>query len=320
MMSRRKGIVYSLITLLLVLPLFLFIITYLDTAGSRDEVTSLKIRGIEISNFANSISQDVPRILRITSKRALISALNEVDLNGTPLDDAQLRIRELMLNGTIYGSESSFMDASSLQNWAERMQVRGSRLGLNTNISVTYLNVTPYDSFNLEFVMLLEVNASDTVGTVSIFRTYNQSYIIRLSLEGLEDSLYPLNTLGFVKRNIAEANFSVYGSWGVDEAIRQEVYVNSSEGGSYLDRMEGKTHLQAKYASQSPRQIGLEGFVNLQKLGEMGITIKGNQTNLDYLYFNETVSDGCTVTNSSFSWLKLDSTTANRYNVSISCP
>jgi len=38
---------------------------------------------------------------------------------------------------------------------------------LNTNLTFVYLNVTPYDSFNLEFSMLLSVNATDADGIVS---------------------------------------------------------------------------------------------------------------------------------------------------------
>src|SRR3989344_6147257 len=192
---RRKGIVYSLITLLLVMPIPPFPISYQEAAGSLDEVAALKIRGIEISNFADSVDQDVPRIFRITATRAIISAINEIDINGTALNNSQLQLIELMYNASIYNRSSQFMNASSLRDWADRMKQQGSRFGLNTNLTFVYLNVTPYDSFNLEFSMLLSVNATDADGIVSIYRTYNQSFV--MPLEGLEDPLYMLSTNGF---------------------------------------------------------------------------------------------------------------------------
>ncbi|MEK6954569.1 MAG: hypothetical protein AABX01_06160 [Candidatus Micrarchaeota archaeon] len=312
--GKHKGIVYSLITLLLVVPILLYLITYQEAAGSRDELASLKIRGIEISNFANSISQDVPRIFAITSKRALISAVNEIDVDGTALNNSQAGIVELMYNATIYNKSSQFMAGSSLLDWASRMSAQGRRFGFDTNITILYLNVAPYDSFNLQFSLLLFVNATDTDGIVSIVRTYNESYI--LPLEGMEDVLYPLNTNGFIKRLIKRANFTVYGSWSVDQAITQEVYMGTDDGGSFLDRMEGKNYLQGKYAALSPRVIGLESFVNLQKIAAVGHPTKGNQTIIDHLYFNSSVFGGCDVTNSSYSWFKLDYPHNATYNVS----
>lgn len=302
--GKQRGIVYSLITLLLVVPLLLYMISYLDSAGSRDELISLKIRGIEISNFANSVSQDVPRIFRITSKRALISAINEIDINGTPLLDAQANIVELMLNSSINNKSSPFMNASSLKEWASRMENQSNNYGFKTNITFLYVNVTPYDSFNLEFSMRLFVNSTDYDGIVSIVRTYNETFI--LSLEGMEDVLYPLNTGGFVRRLIRKANFTVFGASAVDDAITLERYTSTQEGGSFLDRMEGKNYLQKKYADQSSLQIGLESFVNLQEIASRGLPIKENQTNIDHLYFNSSTFNGCLVTASNYSWLKLD--------------
>ncbi len=314
---RRRGVLYSLITLILVLPLIFFVIAYLQSSSSVDELSSLKIRGIEMSQFANSISEDVPRILRITSKRALISAVNEVDVNGTPLDDARLRIRELMLNGSVYGINSTFMNGSTMEAWAGRMRIVGMRYGFDTNITFLALDVVPFDSFNLEFSLLLLVNATDPDGQVAIVRTYNQSYV--LPLEGIEDLYYPLSTNGFIKRDVRRATFPVEGDFAIDQAIEQELYMNTSEGGSYFDRMEGKGYIQQKYAALSPRQIGLESIVNLQDLGKVGIALRENQTAIDHLYFNSSTFDGCPSTNSSYGWLKLDAEHAAVYNASIAC-
>lgn len=316
-LGKQKGIVYSLITFILILPILVFLTTYLETASSRDELASIKIRGIELSNFANSISQDVPRIFKITATRALISAVNEIDVNGTPMDDAQLRIRELMLNATIYGQNSTFMQGSSLNDWADRMVLQGRRYGLNTNITFIYLNVTPYDSFSLSFNILLAVNSSDSDHTVEIVKTYNQTYL--LPLEGFEDLLYPLSTSGFVKRQIKRPTYSFTNLTNIDQAVLDESYTSSMVGASFLDRMENKTTIQAKYLGQSANIIGLESIINLQKISLVGIPLRQNQSSVDYIYFNATTVNGCAVTNSSYYWLRLNDSDATRYGVSIEC-
>ncbi|MFH1442571.1 MAG: hypothetical protein ABIG96_00905, partial [Candidatus Micrarchaeota archaeon] len=191
----------------------------------------------------------------------------------------------------------------------------GGRYGFNTNITALYLNVTPYDSFNLIFYMLLFINSTDPEGTISIARTYNESYL--LSIEGLDDLLYPLSTNGFVKRTISKAYFPVDNSSNVDIAVATEVYLSSVEGGSFMDRMEGEPLLQEKYSSMSPNAIGLEGFVNLQRLSQIGLTIKDNQSDLDFLYFSNMSVLGCNVQNSTYSWLKLDAGNATKYGVTV---
>ncbi|MFH0971072.1 MAG: hypothetical protein V1835_00745 [Candidatus Micrarchaeota archaeon] len=317
MNRRHKGIIYSLITLILLMPLLFFLVSYLQTSGSRDELSNLKIRGIEISNFANSVSEDVPRILKITAKRALISAINEIDMNGTPLDDAQFRIVELMLNATLNGTNSTFMNGSSLEDWASRMEILGTKYGFSTNITFLYLNVSPYDSFSLEFQMVLFVNATDPDGMVSIMRTYNISYLH--SIEGLEDPLYPLSTNGFVKRIVKRSQFNVDNVSNCDIAIANETYMSSNDGASFFDRMENKTVIQPKYSSLSPNTIGLESFANVQRIAQVGVPVKVNQTVVDHLYFNGTAVDGCTVVGSSYSWFRLDLAHNATYNVSTVC-
>ncbi|MBI5224666.1 hypothetical protein HY989_02255 [Candidatus Micrarchaeota archaeon] len=315
--KKSRGIIYSLITLMLVLPLLVYLMAYVDTSAARDEVAVLKIRGIELSNYVHSINEDVPRIFKITASRALIAAVNEIDINGTPLDDANMRITELMVNSTIYGQNSSFMNGSTLTGWASRMSNLGTKYGLMTNISFLNVSVKPYDSFTLEFSMVLFVNSTDSDGTVTIARYYNESYF--LSLDGFEDFLYSLNTKGFAKRIIHQYPGYVANVSDVDSLTSTGYYLNSTLGPSYLDRMEGKLFQQSKYVSQTNRQIGLESIVDIQKLLQVGQTISANQTDVDYQYFNSTFIQGCAVVGSSTSWLKLDATHATQYGVSISC-
>ena len=302
---------------MLVLPLLVYLMVYVDTSVSRDEVVVLKIRGIELSNYIHSINEDVPRIFKITASRALISAVNEIDINGTPLDDANLRITELMLNSTIYGQNSSFMNGSTLTDWAGRMIKLGTKYGLMTNISFLNVNVKPYDSFTLEFSMILFVNSTDSDGTVTIARYYNESYL--LSLDGFEDFLYSINTNGFVKRIIHQYPGYVANTSDVDYLVSTGYYLNSTLGPSYLDRMEGKTFQQVKYSSQTIRQIGMESIVDIQRLLQVGLTVSSNQSDVDYEYFNTTTIAGCAVVGSSNSWLKLDIDHAAQYGVTTSC-
>lgn len=69
-------------------------------------------------------------------------------------------------------------------------------------------------------------------------------------------------------------------------------YYNASQNGpSYLDRLENKSVIQAKYRDQTTNTIGLESFVNKHDFYWIyGISIDQSRTNIDYLYFNKTLS------------------------------
>lgn len=296
-------------------PLLFYVLVYLESVRTQDEHTVLKVRGAELANYMESISLDVPRILDITSKLAFVAALNEIDANGTALDDAQLRLTELMLNSTLYGQNSSFMNGSGLMDWANEMELLGSRFGLQTEIEILDLTVVPADSFTLNFSMTMSVKSLDSLTQIQVDRVYREYALV--SVEGFEDPLYPLYTNGFVKRVVNRSNGSIYGIFDVNNASVLRLYGNSSAGASFLDRMEGQLNLSAKYNVSGNE--GMESFVDLMQLSGVGIPVKTNQTVVDYLYFASTDIDGCTVNNATYGWFKLDVPSALTYGVSVTC-
>jgi hypothetical protein len=72
------------------------------------------------------------------------------------------------------------------------------------------------------------------------------------------------------------------------EHIANSWYQVSSHGASFLDRLEGSLQVQPKHAALSPNPIGLESFVDKDYLASLGLVVRVEQTNLDYLYFNQT--------------------------------
>ncbi|MEM5777444.1 MAG: hypothetical protein QXJ06_03270 [Candidatus Aenigmatarchaeota archaeon] len=63
-------------------------------------------------------------------------------------------------------------------------------------------------------------------------------------------------------------------------------YSPSLYGPSFFDRMEGKLMLQDKYKTMSKNIIGLESFVDKEYFDQRDIVVK-QDTNIDYLYFNQ---------------------------------
>ncbi|MEW6329206.1 MAG: hypothetical protein AB1468_03760, partial [Candidatus Micrarchaeota archaeon] len=102
---QMTGLFFSMMTIALVTVLLLYTYNYLDALAEQGRESAITVRAIELGNFADSISLDFPRVLEISAKRSLYAAIDYIDTNGVPLDDAHLRLVELIKNGTLYGSE-----------------------------------------------------------------------------------------------------------------------------------------------------------------------------------------------------------------------
>jgi len=307
-----RGIFYSAIAMMLIVPIVLYIIFYMDVTETQLEEVSTKIKGDTLSGYAKSIDQDLPRILEISSRRAISTAISYIDANGEALDKADERLIEMMMNGTIYGSSFGLLGSGLVKEWVEAIKAKGRSYGLETNITVLDLDIKPYDSFNVLLSASILINITDGK-KMEIYRIYNEDIII--SIEGFEDPLYGLETKGLIKRMFVKS--AIHDLSSLDLAEENGLYTNSTDGASFLDRLEGNLETSPKYNSMTTKQIGLETIVNLPDLSTYGLPIKSDQSNIDYLYFSSASHIGYPVNNSAKSWLKLDKGHATIYGVQL---
>ena len=89
-----KGILYSTMITLIIIPILALIIFYSQSSQVRSIDTD--IRANELEYFTQSIELDLIRFVGISGKRALIAAVSHIVINGTGLDDASIRLKEMM--------------------------------------------------------------------------------------------------------------------------------------------------------------------------------------------------------------------------------
>ncbi|MBI5061050.1 MAG: hypothetical protein HZB67_01950 [Candidatus Aenigmarchaeota archaeon] len=311
---KQKGIFYSIITLLLLIPIVIYVISYLDMTGSQLGYSKTKMTGEKLSAFVSSIDDDLPRSLGIIGKQAIAVSIIYIDSNGEPLDDANRRITEVMMNNTIYGNPAN-ISRSTLLDWAASTATKGSRYGFITNVSIRNLTITEYDSFHIMVGAEIIVNSTDSSGKMRLDKRYDER--VQLSIEGFGDPLYTLNTNGLLSRTIKQTNLTMYGIDAVDTAVAQKLYMPNNDAPSFLDRLEGRLSTSDKYRSQTANIIGIETFVQTQELSSVGLPIKQSQSDIDHYYFSSSSYTGSPVNGSAYSWLRLDSGHAAFYGVSL---
>ncbi|MHA1743024.1 MAG: hypothetical protein ACTSV6_02085, partial [Candidatus Heimdallarchaeota archaeon] len=237
--------------------------------------------------FYNSIVFDSKKSLEIIGRRAVSAAINYVISNGIPLSSSNDTINELITNGSIDGVPQGLMESSTIRDWENAIEYIGSSQGFQTSISTEEIFIQPEDSFHLSISYVISINISDTITQTNISKTSSNSLL--LNLENFEDPLYPLNTYGRVVNVIKESphwnNYSSEDSTNLNDDLNNSYYHPSLYGASFLDRLEGKYFVQDKYSKSTP--IGLESFVNKEKILYSGLPVDEDLTNIDYLYFSE---------------------------------
>ncbi|MCX6777360.1 MAG: hypothetical protein NT157_00565 [Candidatus Micrarchaeota archaeon] len=325
------GIFYSMMVIALLAPVVLYILSYMDAVKTQGEQIVVKFEGIELANFADSVANDFPRVLDIASKRAVIAIIDYDDNNQKGVDDARWRLKELILNNTIKGVDSSVMLNSSFGHWINSTVDIGMNHGFYASISVAELTVNQTGPFTLNFTSRLEVNMTDN-RSMELRRNYTHSLLV--SIEGFDDPLYLLSSRGLVTKSVRAFNRTINDTESVTSVMINGYYVPSKDGPCFLERLENKTY----HIEDSCPGAGIESLVDLDvfpsdKRSEYRL-YKENHSSVDYMFFNGTITQwqletsglsGCNVTGitDSYPWFRLDNNThAADYGVneSLVCP
>jgi len=192
---RLKGQVYSLIALMIALPLILYMIFSL----SVPETERLgKIISDQEYHVGRSIEKDYVNAVSISGRRAALSLANMVTNSGNATNNSVEKMMELMTNGSVDGVPNSIMENNTLGDWRDR--ILSIHTGFNVGLNYSDIIVENYNGFNLVAKVNFTINVSDDLNISQINRRVVKEILI--SVENLEDPLYPLYTGGFVSKTI----------------------------------------------------------------------------------------------------------------------
>jgi hypothetical protein len=380
-----KGFSFSFIVVFLTITLLSFIALQKSMVTHQRENIYVKSRITDMNRMYESMTRDVNKAIEIIARRSMSVIINQVVSDGVGTDQADLRIEELMVSGTLNGTVEYLMENSTIGNWTDNMEGVAGLKGYDLDLAVYNIDVKPYDSWYIMVTGDMDVNISERNGVANISRHAQVSKLV--PVEDLEDPLYALNTLGrgtnIVERTDGDftrflttgdgkngyasgesavvnssdadgvpdkdekilvtddasslqaslvnqfkavvsssdipagvtvptvANASSIGVvpdatvilvdgsegkvWNIDTLYthaNESRYYPSTNGPSFLDRLEGKYQVQAKYSSQTSNVIGIESFVDKGYLDDLEIFVRMNQTNVDYIYFSNSTVGG----------------------------
>ncbi len=209
-MRGKKGLIYSLLTILLLAPSILLIVTYLGTIGMEGQNFSNKVRADSMNNFYNSLMTDLERSLKISTQRAILYATQIISTTGQPFcdkpdkscdpGDSEARLSEMIWRGTLDGEDVPSLQAgvgspcNTIDCWSESYEDVAADSGYELSLEIKSVSVSPYDSWDLNSSAEIKLDLKDKGTGMNLKRTVTQSS--KVSIIGFEDPIYTIKTLG----------------------------------------------------------------------------------------------------------------------------
>jgi len=203
----RKGIMFSIILFFLAVTLVGLIAIQRSLISYRRERIHIEMRIKSLNNMYDSLVRDAGSTLDTSLRRAMNTAFNNVSTEGIGLSEANETLKNLVLYGTLNGATEDLMENATLPYWVGKIEQVGVLKGFNISITLytDTLEIRPYDSFNLLAEVRMDINITDMQGVATLNRSIPIKKLV--SVEELEDPLYPLYTNGFTTNTIVRSPY-----------------------------------------------------------------------------------------------------------------
>lgn len=303
---KTKKAVFFTVTAIVLSAVIILSFTVHSGYRLKEKMNSIETRIITMNNFIKDIEQDLQKGVYIASFRAFLSMTQYIASNGTFISNVEGTFSELFLNGTINSQEVSLMTDSTFTDWVNKIQQEADKVDIIVSFTVNDAAISQEEPWSIIVSTNMDMEVRDNKQTSSW--SINKDVSTNLSITGLEDPLYVVNSYGRVSNTIRASPFEhfVIGS-SIDnllEQINKSYYISTNMSPTYLMRLEGDL---------SSSEIGIESLVNLQEFIDQSLTIKGRSA-VDYIYFGDQITVNHRI-NGTPSWFKLDSEHLSVYEV-----
>lgn len=270
----KRGAIFTLFALLLV-GFLLVIVTNQFDSQLFDSTPAFTLRVSSINSLVENIEFDLEIATYTVGFRSILALLTHIESTGEYIDDYQIRLTELMMNGTIYEMPSALVFGNTLVDWDENIHEYFQALGIDGNFTYEITNIYQSSPFAVNFAVQLDFNFSDALTSTS----WNNSFytVAQVPIIGFLDPLYIVETQNTFVSRINKTPFTTFTISQLQEHIEQGYYLPSTSAPSFLQRLIGDV---------GPSPFGIESIVNIDELG-LVFPITSDYSHIDYIYFTQ---------------------------------
>lgn len=315
----KKGLLY--ISLAIVFVIFFGLLYLTQNAyrmEDRQQVIANRIHTMD--DFVKDIDVDIDRAAFISGFRALLGVEEYLSQKGAffnNLSTMEEAFRDVFLNGSYNSTSLAIMDNASFNDYLSKVSVQASSIGLIVSVNVTNVTlhqVSPW-IIHVEFISDFNISNADE----QFWWAYQKNFTTEVSITGLKDPLYTVNTLGRVPNTINKYFLPATGyvnDTNNDTAVLKEFV----EGSYYRASSDAPSFLQRFTNNITASPNGVESLVYLPALSDQGIIVQEDRSVVDYLYFSENpdnTTDRCQIQNMIYTpdWFRVDLAHMNDYEL-----
>ncbi len=307
----KKSMFYTMATIIFVSIYIYLVISKTNPFPDTDQMVLVTSKVKSMNSFIDSFEKDADRAIYITSFTTLLAMQNYISTKGTFLKDSEKAFNEIFLNGTYEGANLQLLDNVSFSDWQERINTKASTVGINVDFLVKKLAIYHEDPWHLVCNMSLQIYLTDELNTAAWNKTYN--FKTKMSIENLEDPIYPLRTYGLVANSIRRTpfygNFTRMNGGNFDPSH----LLNHTLSGYYTNNTNAPSFLMRFENNLTSSRYGIESLVDLAQIDAQGLPTQQKSV-VDYIYWSTNNPASNTVQNMP-SWFRLDLAHQRLYQV-----
>ncbi|NTV24508.1 MAG: hypothetical protein HGA85_09190, partial [Nanoarchaeota archaeon] len=278
-----------------------------------EKSNSIASRVDTMSKFVGDFEEDLLRELFIGGYRSLISMNSYLSDSEGFVSDFDIIYQEILVNGTANGTEMDLMTqegvGADIKSWLGRINEKATELNILVGVEVDHVHVVQISPWEVALVFNATINISDTKGLASW--NFQKEYIRNISIQGLEDPLYTVNSDGRVTNLI---NITPSTDFVNDTTEDSSVLLSHMTNSYYIESADAPSYLMRFAGNLSPSPFGIESLVDVNFLLAQGIEDTGNSI-VDYLYFsNLSTSLYCNITGLP-DWARVDGDHLDDYEI-----
>jgi len=277
----KKGIFFTLTSIsLLALIIFIGSISYQYKYSDKASITEVRVD--TMNSFVKNIDGDLARASYIASFRSLVSIQEFISTKGIFIENLSSAFKELFLNGTLNGTNVSFMENNTFGYWSQKIEEESNKIGINMNVSAKNVSIFQQDPWRVAVDVNVSIYFYNAMFNVSWSK--NKTVSIYVDIVGFEDPFYTIYTNGNVIKNIRRTPYEGNYTHQLD-VTNLEVHVNETYyaaftgAPSFLMRLQNDT---------SASQYGIESLVDKSKVDAYHSCDDGTaaKSSVDYLYWS----------------------------------
>lgn len=171
-MRSRKGVMFTLVTVVVVVLLLGEVLTYIYTNTQYSDLGVQASPSLASTTFYSQIQSGMPAFLQSSLADAMVALskyeTSSTDTNGI-VNNGAYALESLMENGTIYGVNmtSNAMGGLTLQAYANTLKMIGQREGLAVSLSNYNVIVFQNSSSGVSASLLTTLSVTSTYGSIS---------------------------------------------------------------------------------------------------------------------------------------------------------